>query len=133
MLAGVPLLRHVEADMQPLAWIAFVDGTLRPVFELAGKQYVKDDLGEPVFGNWCAPLEDISRSEWDELFGHDEADTPIAVLARQRTPRFSQVPREELPRCRRRLPCSQSLRRRADGSAESVPAFGAAIDCRGQI
>jgi hypothetical protein len=60
--------------MRPLAWVYFVDGTLRPVYELAGRQYMEGDLGEPVFGNWCAPLEDISRREWDELFDHVETD-----------------------------------------------------------
>jgi hypothetical protein len=65
--------------MQPLAWIAFVDGTLRPVYELAGKQYVEDDLAEPILGTWLSPREDIPRKAWNELFRHDEADPPMVV------------------------------------------------------
>jgi len=41
---------------------------------------------------------------------------------------FARLPRDELPRCRRRSTCSPSLRRRTDGPGESVPFRGAAVD-----
>jgi len=42
--------------------------------------------------------------------------------------RRARAPREEVPRCRSRSAWSQSLRRDEDGSADSVPVRGAAID-----
>jgi hypothetical protein len=46
--------------MQPLAYVWFTDGVKRPVYELAGHQYVEDDDGEPIFGVWF-----IAREECD--------------------------------------------------------------------
>jgi hypothetical protein len=43
------------------------------------------------------------------------------------------APHEELPRCRSRSNCSQSLRGVEDGTAESVPVRSAAIDSRSHI
>ena len=58
--------------MQPLAYVEFTDHVRRPVFELAGRQTVEDDDGEPIFGVWYVPRED-----WEGLFG----EQPIIIEA----------------------------------------------------
>jgi hypothetical protein len=62
---------HAEGDMRLRAWVYFVDGG----------QYVLGDSDEPIFEARLAPREDIPREIWDSMFGHDEADRPIAVEA----------------------------------------------------
>jgi hypothetical protein len=44
---------------EPIAYIEFLGGALRPVFEEpSGRQYAPDDEGEPVYGVWVIPRED---------------------------------------------------------------------------
>jgi hypothetical protein len=43
-----------------LAHIDCTDGTRRPVYEDGhGRQYVLDDLGEPIFGLWLIPRPEV--------------------------------------------------------------------------
>jgi hypothetical protein len=37
---------------EPIAYIEFVDGIERPVWEVDSRQFVIDDGGRPVFGIW---------------------------------------------------------------------------------
>ena len=55
----------------PIAYVWFVDGVKRPIFEEPnGRQYVIDDDGEPVYGVWYVPPEVLA-----EMFG----DRPVIV------------------------------------------------------
>ena len=55
---------------QPIASVEFSDGTTRLVYEDAHGQYVMDDQGEPIYGVWYVP-----REELDAMFG----ERPIIV------------------------------------------------------
>ena len=57
--------------MEPVARVAFADGTVRPVFEEDGRQYVTDD-GNRVYGVWSIP-----RDEADAPLVIDTGDEPI--------------------------------------------------------
>jgi hypothetical protein len=46
------------AQMQPVAFVHFAHGPLRPVFEADGRQFVVSDDGERVYGVWYIPPED---------------------------------------------------------------------------
>lgn len=49
---------------EPIAFIDFVDGVLRPVFEDSpGRQYVLDDDGNRVYGIWHLPLEECVQPD----------------------------------------------------------------------
>jgi len=50
------------ADREPVAFIEFTDGVMRPVYEDDdGKQFVVDGRGKQVFGVWYIPREDVDR------------------------------------------------------------------------
>lgn len=52
---------------EPVAYISFDDGVMRPVYEdRPGRQYVIDDGGERVYGVWFIPRE-------------VEADRPVII------------------------------------------------------
>ncbi|HLW66473.1 MAG TPA: hypothetical protein VKS79_14255 [Gemmataceae bacterium] len=55
---------------QPIASAQFADGACRLVYEDAHGQYVMDDGGEPIYGVWFVP-----REELEAMF----ADQPIIV------------------------------------------------------
>ena len=38
--------------MEPLAHVRFADGSIRPVFEADGRQFVTDNEGNRVYGVW---------------------------------------------------------------------------------
>ena len=46
---------------KPIAHIKFADGSVRPIFEENGRQYVIDDEGLPVYGVWHLPAEDCEE------------------------------------------------------------------------
>jgi hypothetical protein len=58
--------------MQPIAYVEFADGAMRPVFQDDHGQYVLADDGEPVYGIWHMP-----RQEWDAMF----SEQPVIVDA----------------------------------------------------
>ena len=41
--------------MEPLAHVRFADGSIRPVFEEDGRQFVTDNEGNRVYGVWFIP------------------------------------------------------------------------------
>ena len=60
-------------DMPPLlpvAFTAFADGPMRPVYEEAGRQFVIDNRGKRVYGVWLVPF---------ELF-EESADAPFVAF-----------------------------------------------------
>ncbi len=56
--------------MQPIAYVEFADGAMRPVFQDDHGQYVLAGDGEPINGVWFAP-----RQAWDAMF----SEQPIIV------------------------------------------------------
>jgi hypothetical protein len=43
---------------EPVAHVLFAGGSMRPVFEVDGRQFVLGDDGEPVYGIWYIPSDD---------------------------------------------------------------------------
>jgi hypothetical protein len=63
--------------MEVLGFVEFVDGVKCSVYILAGKQYVENDLGEPIFSEWL-----VDRRDWEStLPRRDEVDEPLTVHA----------------------------------------------------
>jgi hypothetical protein len=46
-----------ELAIDPVAFIRFAHGPLRPVFEADGRQFVVDDDGDRIYGVWYIPPE----------------------------------------------------------------------------
>jgi hypothetical protein len=47
------------AQVTPIGWRHFTDGTMRPVFlDQDGRQFIHDDDGQPASGTWIYPAPD---------------------------------------------------------------------------
>ena len=53
LLLGLPTPTMPCMDAKPIATVPFIDGTTRDVyFDLDGRQFLQDDDGTPIYGEW---------------------------------------------------------------------------------